>query len=134
MRKARSRRSRHGRGNRGSVVRESPADQCGRARRRLCRSRSATSPQWNFDDATFDRTAAAFDVPDHVAIVVHNYRWRLGLAPGEPQYDALQAQLAEAPVVTVPTITLEGEANGAPHPQPETTLLHRRCGAPIAAT
>jgi pimeloyl-ACP methyl ester carboxylesterase len=76
------------------------------------------SPQWSFDDATFDRTAAAFDAPDHVAIVVHNYRWRLGLAPGEPQYDELEVQLAAAPTITVPTITLEGDANGAPHPEP----------------
>jgi pimeloyl-ACP methyl ester carboxylesterase len=74
------------------------------------------SPKWSFDDATFDRTAAAFDNPDHVAIVIHNYRWRLGLAEGEASYDALEARLAEAPVIAVPTITLEGDANGAPHP------------------
>jgi pimeloyl-ACP methyl ester carboxylesterase len=76
------------------------------------------SPQWNFDDATFDRSAASFDNPDHVDIVIHNYRWRLGLAQGEPKYDALERQLAEQPVITVPTITLEGDANGAPHPAP----------------
>jgi pimeloyl-ACP methyl ester carboxylesterase len=76
------------------------------------------SPQWKFDDATFDRSAASLDNPDHVAIVIHNYRWRLGLAPGEPRYDALEAKLAAAPVITVPTITLEGDANGAPHPDP----------------
>jgi pimeloyl-ACP methyl ester carboxylesterase len=76
------------------------------------------SPQWNFDDATFDRTAASLDNPDHVAIVIHNYRWRLGLAQGEPRYDDLEKKLAAAPVVTVPTITLEGDANGAPHPEP----------------
>jgi pimeloyl-ACP methyl ester carboxylesterase len=74
------------------------------------------SPQWHFDDATFARTAASFDNPDHVAIVIHNYRWRLGLAAGEPRYDDLEKRLAEAPVITVPTITLEGDANGAPHP------------------
>ena len=74
------------------------------------------SPQWGFDDATFDRTAAAFDNPDHVAIVIHNYRWRLGLADGEPQYEDLEKRLAAAPVIAVPTITLEGDANGAPHP------------------
>ena len=74
------------------------------------------SPQWNFDDATFERSAAAFDNPDHVAIVVHNYRWRLGLAAGEQQYDAFEERLAQAPVIGVPTITLEGDANGAPHP------------------
>jgi pimeloyl-ACP methyl ester carboxylesterase len=73
------------------------------------------SPKWNFDDATFDRTAAAFDNPDHVSIVIHNYRWRLGLAEGEPQYEDLERRLAQAPVITVPTITLEGDANGAPH-------------------
>ena len=73
------------------------------------------SPKWGFDDATFDRSAAAFDNPDHVSIVVHNYRWRLGLAEGEPQYDDLEGRLAEAPAITVPTITLEGDANGAPH-------------------
>jgi pimeloyl-ACP methyl ester carboxylesterase len=76
------------------------------------------SPQWKFDDATFARSAAAFDNPDHVAIVIHNYRWRLGLADGDPKYDALEAKLAAAPVIAVPTITLEGDANGAPHPDP----------------
>jgi pimeloyl-ACP methyl ester carboxylesterase len=76
------------------------------------------SPKWNFDDATFDRSAASFDNPDHVAIVIHNYRWRLSLADGEPKYDAFEKRLAEAPVITVPTITLEGDANGAPHPEP----------------
>jgi pimeloyl-ACP methyl ester carboxylesterase len=76
------------------------------------------SPKWNFDDATFDRTAAAFDNPDHVAIVIHNYRWRLGLAEGEAKYDDLEKRLAAAPVITVPTITMEGDANGAPHPEP----------------
>jgi pimeloyl-ACP methyl ester carboxylesterase len=76
------------------------------------------SPKWDFDDATFDRSAAAFDNPDHVAIVIHNYRWRLGLAQGEPKYDDLEKQLAAGPGITVPTITLEGDANGAPHPDP----------------
>ena len=76
------------------------------------------SPQWKFDDATFDRSAASFDNPDHVAIVIHNYRWRLGLAQGEPRYDDLEKKLAGGPVITVPTITLEGDANGAPHPDP----------------
>jgi pimeloyl-ACP methyl ester carboxylesterase len=76
------------------------------------------SPKWNFDDATFDRSAAAFDNPDHVAVVIHNYRWRLGLANGEPKYDDLEKRLAESPAITVPTITLEGDANGAPHPEP----------------
>jgi len=76
------------------------------------------SPKWDFDDATFDRSAAAFDNPDHVDIVIHNYRWRLGLAEGEAEYDVLEKQLAEAPVITVPTITLEGDANGAFHPDP----------------
>jgi pimeloyl-ACP methyl ester carboxylesterase len=76
------------------------------------------SPQWNFDDATFDRSATSFNNPDHVSIVIHNYRWRLGLAEGEPKYDGLEKRLAEAPVITVPTITLEGDANGAPHPEP----------------
>jgi len=76
------------------------------------------SPKWNFDDATFDRTAASFDNPDHVAIVIHNYRWRLGLAEGEPQYADLEKRLAQSPVISVPTITMEGDANGAPHPDP----------------
>ena len=76
------------------------------------------SPKWNFDDATFDRSAASFDNPDHVAIVIHNYRWRLGLAEGEAEYDELEKRLAEGPVITVPAITLEGDANGAPHPDP----------------
>ncbi|WP_225767596.1 alpha/beta fold hydrolase [Inquilinus sp. Marseille-Q2685] len=76
------------------------------------------SPQWRFDDATFDRSAAAFDNPDHVDIVIHNYRWRIGLAEGEKRYDELEQKLAQGPVITVPTITMEGDANGAPHPEP----------------
>ncbi|MEV6812372.1 alpha/beta hydrolase [Micromonospora sp. NPDC051296] len=76
------------------------------------------SPKWNFDDATFERSAAALDNPDHVDIVIHNYRWRLGLASGEPQYQELENQLAKKPSITVPTITLEGDANGAPHLEP----------------
>jgi len=78
------------------------------------------SPKWQFDDATFDRSAAAFDNPDHVNIVIHNYRWRLGLADGEQKYADLEKRLAEFPVITVPTITMEGDANGAPHPEPST--------------
>jgi pimeloyl-ACP methyl ester carboxylesterase len=74
------------------------------------------SPKWNFDDAAFDRSAASFENPDHVDIAIHNYRWRLGLAEGEPGYDALEKQLAEGPLISVPAITLEGDANGAPHP------------------
>ena len=76
------------------------------------------SPKWTFDDATFDRSAAAFDNRDHVDIMIHNYRWRLGLADGEPKYDELEKRLAKSPVITVPTITLEGDANGAAHPEP----------------
>jgi pimeloyl-ACP methyl ester carboxylesterase len=76
------------------------------------------SPKWNFDDATFERSAASFDNPDHVAIAIHNYRWRLGLSEGETEYDELEQRLAEAPAISVPTITLEGDANGAPHPEP----------------
>jgi pimeloyl-ACP methyl ester carboxylesterase len=76
------------------------------------------SPKWSFDDATFDRSAAAFDNSDHVGIVIHNYRWRLAMAEGEPKYDDLEKRLAAAPVIAVPTITLEGDANGAPHPDP----------------
>ncbi|MGA3010267.1 MAG: alpha/beta hydrolase [Terracidiphilus sp.] len=74
------------------------------------------SPKWNFDDATFDRTAASFDNPDHVAIVIHNYRFRIGLAEGESQFENFEKQLAQLPTIAVPTITLEGDANGAPHP------------------
>lgn len=77
------------------------------------------SPQWHFDDAIFQRSASAFDNPDHVAISIHNYRWRLGLAKGEPQYDSLEARLATFPTIGVPTITMEGDANGAPHPDPK---------------
>ncbi|XIA63745.1 alpha/beta fold hydrolase [Bradyrhizobium sp. TZ2] len=80
---------------------------------------AARPPKWDFDNATFDRSAASFDNPDHVAIVIHNYRWRLGLAPGEARFDDLEKRLAEFPVITVPTITLEGDANGAPHPDPK---------------
>jgi pimeloyl-ACP methyl ester carboxylesterase len=76
------------------------------------------SPKWNFDDAMFDRSAAAFDNPDHVAIVIHNYRWRLGVAEGEAKYTDAEKRLAEAPVIQVPAITLEGDANGAPHLDP----------------
>jgi pimeloyl-ACP methyl ester carboxylesterase len=76
------------------------------------------SPKWAFDEATFARSAAAFDNPDHVAIVIHNYRWRIGVAAGESQYDDLERRLAGAPAIAVPTITMEGDANGAPHPDP----------------
>lgn len=76
------------------------------------------SPKWRFDDATFERSASAFQNPDHVDIVTDNYRWRLGIPHGEPEYDALERRLAAAPVIAVPTITLEGDANGAPHPEP----------------
>jgi pimeloyl-ACP methyl ester carboxylesterase len=76
----------------------------------------SASPRWAFDDATFERSAAALDNPDHVSIVIHNYRWRIGLAEGESQYDELETQLAAGPVIGVPTITLEGDGNGAPHP------------------
>ena len=81
---------------------------------------TSASPMWHFDDATFERSAAAFDNPDHVAISIHNYRWRLGLVAGESRYDSLEAQLAKLPNIGVPTITLEGDANGAPHPEPAT--------------
>ena len=74
------------------------------------------SPKWNFDDTTFERSAASFDNPDHVQIVIHNYRWRLGLVEGESRYDEFEKRLDTAPVIAVPTITLEGDANGAPHP------------------
>ena len=90
------------------------------------------SPQWDFGDETFERSAAAFDNADHVAIVIDNYRWRIGLSPGEDRYMDLEAQLAELPSIAVPTITLEGDANGAPHPEPAAyesrftgTYLHR---------
>ena len=76
------------------------------------------SPKWRFDDATFERTAASFNNPDHVSIVIHNYRWRLGLAEGESKYDDLEKRLAGFPVITVPTITLQGDADGAPRPDP----------------
>jgi len=76
------------------------------------------SPQWHFNDSTFEQSAVAFDNPDHVAIVIHNYRWRLGLAKGEKQYDELEKRLAAGPAITVPSVTLEGDANGAPHPDP----------------
>jgi pimeloyl-ACP methyl ester carboxylesterase len=78
----------------------------------------SASPRWDFDPATFERSAAAFDNPDHVSVVVHNYRWRLGLAEGEAKYQDLEARLAQTPAIGVPSITLEGDANGAPHPEP----------------
>ncbi|WP_321782418.1 alpha/beta hydrolase [Paraburkholderia sp. J94] len=77
------------------------------------------SPKWNFDDATYERSAASFQNPDHVAVVIHNYRWRLGLVQGEARLDGLEQRLAAAPNISVPTITMEGDANGAPHPAPE---------------
>ena len=76
------------------------------------------SPKWQFDDATFERSAAAFDNPDHVGIVIHNYRWRLGLAESERKYDGFERRLAEFPVIALPTITLQGDADGAPRPDP----------------
>src|SRR5262249_18110311 len=76
------------------------------------------SPKWRFDDATYNRTAASFDNPDHVALTIHNYRWRQALAEGEAKYDDIEKKLAQAPVIGVPTITMEGDANGAPHPDP----------------
>ena len=76
------------------------------------------SPKWNFDDATYDRSAASFNNPDHVAVAIHNYRWRLGLADGERKYDEFDKRLASSPTIGVPTITMEGDANGAPHPEP----------------
>ena len=96
------------------------------------------SPQWKFDEATYLRSAKAFDNPDHVAIVVHNYRWRVGAAPGEARFDALEARLATAPAIAVPAITMEGDANGAPHPNPTAYAAkftgkyhHRQLGNPI---
>lgn len=98
----------------------------------------SASPEWTFDDATFERSAQAFDNPDHVAIVIHNYRWRLGAAAGDPQYDALEKRLAEAPNINAPAITLEGDANGAPHPDPANyakkftgNYVHRNLGGGI---
>jgi len=88
------------------------------------------SPDWAFDDATFDRSAASFDNPDHVDIVIHNYRWRIGIADGEPRYDELEARLAQGPVIDVPTVTLEGDANGAPHPDPAS--YRAKFGGPYA--
>ena len=76
------------------------------------------SPKWSFDDVTFGRSAVAFDNPDQVAVVIHDYRWRLGPAQGEAKYDDLEQRPAKFPVITVPTITMEGDANGAPHPEP----------------
>jgi pimeloyl-ACP methyl ester carboxylesterase len=78
------------------------------------------SPKWKFDDATFERSAASFENPDHVDIVIHNYRWRMGIAEGEAMYDDVERRLAAAPLITVPSITLEGDANGAPYPPPAT--------------
>ncbi|MNS41494.1 Alpha/beta hydrolase family protein [compost metagenome] len=76
------------------------------------------SPKWDFDDATFNRSATAFNNPDHVAITIHNYRWRQDLVKGEPKFDDLEKRLATAPTISIPTITMEGDANGAPHPKP----------------
>ncbi|MET7946412.1 alpha/beta hydrolase [Micromonospora sp. NPDC005324] len=78
----------------------------------------SASPKWTFDDATYDRSAASFDNPDHVDIVIHNYRWRMALADGEAQYDEIEKRLATQPKITVPSISMEGDANGAPHVEP----------------
>jgi pimeloyl-ACP methyl ester carboxylesterase len=86
------------------------------------------SPKWQFDDATFDRSAAAFDNPDHVAIVIHSYRWRLSLTEGESKYDDLEKKIAMSPVITVPTISMEGDANGAPHYPDDTTYRAKFSG------
>ncbi len=86
------------------------------------------SPKWNFDDATFDRSAASFNNPDHVAIVIHNYRWRLGLAQGEPKYDEYEQKLFAGPAITVPAIALEGDANGAPHANDDTGYRKKFAG------
>ena len=86
------------------------------------------SPKWNFDDATYDRSAASFNNPDHVAIVIHNYRWRLGLAAGEPKYDDVEQKLFAGPVITVPAIVLEGDANGAPHANDDTAYRNKFSG------
>jgi hypothetical protein len=79
--------------------------------------RQLASAKWRFDDATFDRCATAFDNPDHVSIVIHNYRRGLGLAEGEPKYGDLEKRLDQGPAIALPTITLTGDANGAPHPE-----------------
>jgi pimeloyl-ACP methyl ester carboxylesterase len=96
------------------------------------------SPTWKFDDATFERSAASFNNPDHVAVVINNYRWRLGLAKGESQFDEFEKRLATGPTISVPTITMEGDANGAPHPDPASyakkftgKYLHRNIGGGI---
>src|SRR5437588_593934 len=81
-------------------------------------SPSTSAPKWAVHAPTSDGSAASFDNPDHVGIVIHNYRWRLDLAAGEAKYDEFEQRLAGAPVITVPTITLEGDANGAPHLDP----------------
>ena len=86
------------------------------------------SPKWNFDDATYDRSAVSFNNPDHVAIVIHNYRWRLGLAAGEPKYDDVEQKLFAGPVITVPAIVLEGDANGAPHANDDTAYRNKFSG------
>ena len=86
------------------------------------------SPKWNFDDATYDRSAASFNNPDHVAIVIHNYRWRLGLAAGEPKYDDVEQKLFAGPLITVPAIVLEGDANGAPHANDDTAYRNKFSG------
>ena len=86
------------------------------------------SPKWTFDDATYDRSAASFNNPDHVAIVIHNYRWRLGLAAGEPKYDDVEQKLFAGPLITVPAIVLEGDANGAPHANDDTAYRNKFYG------
>jgi pimeloyl-ACP methyl ester carboxylesterase len=100
--------------------------------RRDCAKRlwQLASPQWAFDAATFERSAAAFDHPDQVRLVMHHSRWRLSLAAGEPPYDAREQRLAQGPVIAVPTITLEGDANGAPHP--DARAYAKQCSGPYA--
>lgn len=90
---------------------------------------TTVSPTWHFDDATFDRAATAFDNPDHPAIVIHNYRWRLSLAEGEPRYAGLERRLAARPVVRVPAITLDPDRDPFTAPGDGASYRDRFTGA-----
>jgi pimeloyl-ACP methyl ester carboxylesterase len=86
-------------------------------RRALCRLLWQTwSPSWRFDDATFERSAQAFDNPDFVDVVIHSYRHRFGLVAGDPAYAGIERRLAAQPTIAVPTISFDGSDDGVRAP------------------
>ena len=96
-------------------------------RRELCRLLwKLWSPNWNFDDATYARTAESFDSPDFVDVVIHSYRHRYGYAPGDPAYETVEHDLAGQPPITVPAIVLQGEGDGVGVANPRAAAAQAR--------